>query len=208
MCSHVNQSFSYSWTNSAALSFYSRVSRQRAEKAAVMLILESQRYRQQQALQITWPDAQNWQNQEDSDWVTLAYYAWDAPSSATVPLHRKGGLYTTVTVITYAKDSCIACPAHLSLLHLPLWDHRAAERSVSQLVCLEQPSKKFHFSYSRDEPWHYHCHVANGPLSPCVTCYVRSHKLVQKNNEVPVSTVSTNADGNWEYTRNLCLLSV
>lgn len=46
-CIHANHSFSYLWTNSADLNFYSHILRQSAEKAALILILQSQNYTQQ-----------------------------------------------------------------------------------------------------------------------------------------------------------------
>lgn len=64
------------------------------------------------------------------------------------------------------------------LLHLSLWDHKAVDRSVSWDCMLRGIQKEATFSYNRDELQHCLCHVANDHLSPCVTCYVRAHKLV------------------------------
>lgn len=153
---------------------------------------------------MTWPDAQNWQSQEDSDLVSLVCYAWEAPYSVMVLLHRKGGLHTIVTVITYGKDSFIACPVDLLTWYICLHGI-TGHRKVCALGCtLEVTQQEVTFSYSRDEPQHCLLQVACGSLSPCVTCCVRSHKLVQKKIEIPVCADSTNKDGNWKYTRNAC----
>lgn len=76
-CTHANHRFSYLWTNSDYLSFYSHILRQGAEKVALILILQSQSYRQQD---FSWWDAQSWQSQKDFDQVALEFYAWDFPS--------------------------------------------------------------------------------------------------------------------------------
>lgn len=46
-CTHADHSFSSWWTNNTDVSFYSYILRQTAEKAALILILQSQRYTQQ-----------------------------------------------------------------------------------------------------------------------------------------------------------------
>lgn len=147
MCTYVNQSFSYLWPSSAALSFYSRVSRQSAEKAAVILILQSQRCRQQRALKMTWPDAQNWQSQEDSDRVTLACCAWLGCSflgHGVSAQKRRIIHYGNWDHLCQRQLRSLSCRS-ADLLHLPLWDHRAVERSGSWAACSEEPSKKLHF---------------------------------------------------------------
>lgn len=190
----------------ALLQAFIHISRQSTEKAVVILILQSQGYRQQQALQMTWADAQNCQSQEDSDQVTLTCCAWDAPSSVTDSTEKES---YAVTVITYAKDSCIPCPVDL----------------LTSYICLcgitEQYKGLHHGLHAQKNPAKHHVFLQQGwamtLLLPCSPWYPLSLcdllcKVSQagpKENEASMHTVSMNTDdNNWEYTRILYLLSV